>query len=88
MGKPVSEVRDRLAGSISDAVKDEGDYVIKWVSLIEVLDEHGERCIWTIASDGSTSWDTLGLLQFALQTEQANHVLSRFVLREQGEEDE
>lgn len=71
----MSEVRDSLAASISEAVKDEGDLVIKWVALIEVLDENGERCVWTIGNEGATSWDILGLLHHALSLQQVNYYI-------------
>jgi len=63
------DVTDRLSAAISAVLAD--SYVTRWVSLIEVIDEDGDRAVWTLHADDMRAWDTLGLLTFGTQIEQA-----------------
>ena len=48
-----------------------GDLVTRWVALVETMAPDGERALIVTAQPGSRAWDTLGLLQYAMQLEQA-----------------
>lgn len=71
------DLRSRIGSALSEALHAEGDMVIKWVAAVETMDADGERGVWTLADDEASPWDTLGLLTYALQTEQAAAVTSR-----------
>jgi hypothetical protein len=45
----------------------ETSMVIKWTALVETMDDKGERGLWTFASENNKAWDTLGMLQHAIQ---------------------
>lgn len=53
---------------------DNGSMVQRFVLLVDVIDTEGERSMWSFAPPGSKPWDTLGLLAFAMQLEQAYSV--------------
>lgn len=65
-------IRDSVGNALAQAVAGESEMVTKWVALVEVLDADGERSAYVMAPDGAKPWDTLGLLTFAIQVEQAN----------------
>ena len=72
MSEDEDAVRYRLGEAISQALPDA--YVTRWVSLVEVIDPDGERALWCLTPDEMRAWDTLGLLTFAVQMEQAGAV--------------
>lgn len=55
------------------------DVVLKWVALVEVIDgDTNERGLWCLAPRELTTWDTLGMLEYAKQLELVQ------TIREQG----
>jgi hypothetical protein len=65
------DLRSRIGSALGEALHAEGDMVIKWVAVVEAMDADGERGVWCLADDEATAWDTLGLLAYATQREQA-----------------
>lgn len=57
---------DRLTQAIQDSATD-GELVIKWTAIVEILDSNGEKGIWTVNSEDSTLWDIMGMMEFAQQ---------------------
>ena len=49
---------------------DPGSMVTKFIVIAEVIDTDGDQAVWVDTSDGSSTWDILGLLAYAkaLQT--------------------
>ncbi len=41
----------------------------RWVLVVEVMEESGERALETFASQDLRAWDALGMLGFALERE-------------------
>lgn len=56
---------------ISETLAATGDMVNRWIALVEVVSENGERGVWSFVSAGMMRWDSVGLLQHGLMTEQA-----------------
>lgn len=65
-----------LIGELVDGL-DPGAFVTRWVIVAEVIDTEGERAVWMDTSDDATPWDTLGLLEYALQRERSAQVVDR-----------
>lgn len=64
--------RTQLNDAITSAIQSvEPSMVTKWVVLVETIDTDGDRGLWTVANEGATPWDSLGLLQHAVHLEQA-----------------
>jgi hypothetical protein len=75
------ELQRLLENAVSSAVRDvDGGMVTKWVMLAEGIDEDGERALWLVANKDALSWDTIGMLHYALALEQA-----RINSRERGD---
>lgn len=66
------EIRDSVGNALSQALVGQSEMVNRWVALVEVMDSDGERAVYVMAPEGAKSWDTLGLLMFGVQMEQAN----------------
>jgi hypothetical protein len=60
----VTPMEESIDAAISDSVSDE--VVTRWVCLVESLDADGTRGLWTATSDGVMAWDTVGMLDHAL----------------------
>ena len=78
---------DAMSTAMHDAIArvvgaQESCLVTLWAALIETIDQDGERGLWTLASPEMQAWDTLGILTYALQMEQA-----RAVNHHHGDED-
>ena len=71
MSEPLSRaLADRMGDAVQDAYP--GDVLIKWVAVVETLDsETGKRALITATSEGMPAWDSLGLLTYGVQLEQA-----------------
>lgn len=67
-GSVYSDLDDVLRDVIR---KQETSMVTRWVVLVETIDEEGERGLWALASSENRAWDTKGMLQQALDYEQA-----------------
>jgi hypothetical protein len=77
-------LRDELRAAVEEIVRKHGGMVTKWVIVGEVaeLGEDGpDTGCWLMASPGIRSWETMGLLGFALSVEDAS------VARAEREED-
>lgn len=70
----MSDTRDDVTEALAEAFRKTGFMATKWAVIAEVIDENGERSLWTLAPTGQLAWDTLGLLEFARQLEQADAV--------------
>lgn len=67
-------IRADLADAITSVfARHEQSVTVKWLALIETVTGDGGG-LWTFASEGATAWDTLGLLTYAVQMEQAKAV--------------
>lgn len=55
---------------------DPGAMVTQFVVIAEVIDTDGERGLWVDTHEGSSKWDTYGLLTWALNQEHAGQVAS------------
>lgn len=70
-----AELCDRIGLALSSALAEDDEMVTRWVAVIETIDTDGDRALWTMAPDGTQSWDALGMLTFAVQREQAHATL-------------
>lgn len=66
------ELEQRVRDTLGTAFGDE--MLVRWVLLAEVIDTDGERAVWNMTSEDARAWDTLGLLTYATQIEQAGIV--------------
>lgn len=64
-----------LIGQLIEGL-DPGAFVTRFVLVAEAIAPDGVRTLWTETHDGATSWDTLGLLTYATQAEQAEVALA------------
>lgn len=69
------DMRVAAGGAISGLLAGgQGEMVTRWVLIVETIDDKGERAAWTLAPPDAKTWDTLGLLAFGMQLEQAKAV--------------
>lgn len=68
----IDDLRADIGATVTAMLsKHERSMTTKWFVLAETIDEDGERGLWTLASDGATSWDVKGMLREALDVEAA-----------------
>lgn len=60
-----------LADGIAEAVALGGDMPLRWVAVVETLDDEGKRCMWRFGAEGMMAWDAISLLDFAIMKERA-----------------
>ena len=65
------DIRERVASAISEAMQSVDEMVNKWVACVETIDSDGRRALWALTDPDAKPWDTLGMLTFAVQREQA-----------------
>lgn len=65
------QIRDRVADALSQALAGQAEMVTRWVAIVEVVDASGERAAYAFTPEGAKPWDSLGLLTFGIQLEQA-----------------
>lgn len=71
-------LQDALNDAIHQAVRDrEGEYVTKWIALVEAVDDDGTVGLWTMTSDNVMAWDTVGMLQHGLHLQQAKTLATK-----------
>ncbi len=70
-----SEEMEGLQAAVSDAFAHVGHMATRYVLVAEVIMEDGERALWGVTPCGQKSWDTLGLIAWAQQQEQAGSVV-------------
>lgn len=65
------EIRDAMASAIADALG--SDHMLgRWTLIAEVVEaESGERVMWTQSAEDQKRWETIGMIQWAVQIEQA-----------------
>lgn len=67
-----SELRNEIHNSLSNIVhKHEQSMVIKWIAIMETIEEDGQSALWMLSAEGSRQWDTIGMLTYALERERA-----------------
>ena len=62
---------DAIAQALDQALP---GMVTRWVCVTEVIEEDGQRALWSVGPDDAQPWDRLGLMGFAMQLEQAGAV--------------
>lgn len=72
----MSEKGEAIERDLNQAISDvlsrhEKSMVTRWVAMVEIMDENGDRGIWTFTAPEATAWDTLGMLTYGIQMEQA-----------------
>lgn len=62
--------------AVADLIRavDPGAMVQRFVALVEVIDEDGDRAVWCLTPPGAKAWDSLGLLAYAQSIEFAGQV--------------
>jgi len=81
------EVQERIVQAIAQILAEErNEMTTKVIVLAEVINDQGQRAVWTCTSPGMAMWDESGLLTFALDKTRNFELLSR--LAEVGREDE
>lgn len=68
------EVRQKMGEAISQALYDQDQMVTRWVAVVEFVDADGVRMLWSLAPKDAKPWDSIGLLGFAVQLEQARTI--------------
>ena len=64
-----------VVGAVRDAlVAEVGEVATRVVVLAETIDADGLLALWSATDDDSKPWQTLGLLMWAVQREQAQMV--------------
>lgn len=63
---------DQITSALQDCLHD-GEYVLKWVAAIELLDKDGVRQMYPAAMSGMMPWDSMGMLDY-LQTRERAYV--------------
>lgn len=68
--------------AVNDAIEKivqehEHGFVLKWVGIVETVGEDGTRGVWTMTSDNVKAWDTLGLLEYGKQLQNAQFIADR-----------
>lgn len=66
----VDVIRRAVGKAIDDVISThEGGFTTKWVACVETVGPDGTCGLWPMASEGARSWDTLGMLHFAIALE-------------------
>lgn len=65
------ELEQAIDRAVSDVFASTGQMVNRWLAVIEVVDEEGDRGLWTFTAGGMKRWDSLGMLAEAQLAEQA-----------------
>lgn len=66
MARESEAVRELMADGIATAVAADGDVPIRWLAVVETLDENGGRCMWRMTSDGMSPWDVMTLHEYSM----------------------
>lgn len=74
MSDAADSAADRVHAAVLDALADRPEMVTKWQAIVEIVDADGHRGLYVIHSPEATSWDSIGLLTFALQGYQARAI--------------
>jgi hypothetical protein len=66
-----------IESAIADGLRGNSEMATKWLALVEVMDDEGTRAIYMTSSTGLKPWDSLGMLTFGIQAEQAQAMSPR-----------
>lgn len=69
MSSEARAVRDQLQSALASVLAGQGDFITRWVAVVEVIGPDGKRAAWTLRQKGSMPWDVAGLLDYALAIE-------------------
>lgn len=73
MARDAEEIREAMGRAIAEGLG--ADYMLgRWVLIAEVVEPTGERVMWAQAADDQKRWETLGMIEWARQIEQAAEV--------------
>ena len=61
--------------AVSTVAGEYGHMITRYILVAETMDEDGERAVLMAASPDQRAWDSIGLLGYALQLEQAGTLL-------------
>jgi hypothetical protein len=78
-------MQQKMTDAINTAIG-AGEFVTKFLCLVEVIDSDGEAALWAVTSSEINSWDILGMLSWGIQHEQSGKLLR--MLGQAMEEDE
>ena len=67
----MSDTRDEVESALVQAFRDAGEMVTRWTLCAESIDADGHRGLWLLSPDDMHAWETIGILTYALQIEQA-----------------
>jgi hypothetical protein len=72
------KIQDEIGEQLAQIVgRHESGFVTKWVAVVESVGEDGKVGLWLMCGDQMKAWDTLGMLNYALNEEQARAVQER-----------
>lgn len=60
-----------MGNAIAQVMFEQDEMVTRWISIVEIIDANGTKMLWTLAPQEMRAWDSLGLLNFAIQMEQS-----------------
>jgi hypothetical protein len=63
------EVEIAMRTGVEAVLSESGLMTNRWLMLADVVQEDGERVLWSVSSEGMKSWDSLGMLKFAEHVE-------------------
>jgi hypothetical protein len=75
-------VRNAIQSAIDSALQAYGGFPLNWSVILEGVEKDGTKSVWLLANDAAKSWDTLGLLNYALALEQA--AINVHVMKDHG----
>jgi len=59
------ETRDKTHAALSQIVSEDGPNILtRWVCIMEIMDENGERQVWDVHSEDLSMSDEIGFLEF------------------------
>lgn len=71
---PGEQIEKAVNAAIAEALaKFDDSFLLKWVAVVEVMQEDGERGLWTLTSKEIMRWDVKGMLGEALDRDRACH---------------
>lgn len=72
MNDNIEQLQRSLDHVLADTLhRHDGSIVNRWIVLADVMDPEGERALVSLAQADMKPWDSLGMLEFARQVEQA-----------------
>lgn len=74
----MSDTRSNVEAAVTAAFRENDEMVSRWINVAEVIDAEGVRSVWIVTAEGQAPWDSIGLLGFAQQFEQARAVRECF----------